>query len=211
MDFNTIKVPNFGLALYMLSIRAPEPPYPAIETFIFPLSPQRVRKSFTSMSVPYDTFGTPAQAGVNRDVDNYGAAPFTYEIEGTTGWDLHMTDGFSVPGQLAIQNLQQMFYDYASYNSEQMLNNDPNTYIMEFADFFNGEFYQVEPIGQQDIRASDRAPLLQYFRLRLAVIQPLDAPLLIALTDAIDIILAMSATTATVGTIALASTVLGLY
>ena len=201
MDFKTLKGLNFQLALYMLSIRAPQPPFPPVSTFIFPLSPQRIRKVFVGMSVPYDTMGTPYQAGVNREIDQYGISPFTYEIEGTTGWDYHMTDGFLTSGLAAIQNLQQMFLQYGELNAIQQANNDPNSYTMEFADFFNGEFYQVEPLGPLEIRASERAPLLQYYRLRLVGVQPLAAPLVEPIIQAIELLMNMTPASAA-GTVA---------
>lgn len=188
--FLTVKVPNLHLALYVLSIRAPEPPYLAIDTFIFPLSPQRIRKVMTAMSTVYDTSGPPIAAGVSRSVDSYGMSPFVYEIEGTTGWDRHLTDGFILTGQQAIQRLQQMLLRYAELNQIQRLNNNPNGYILEFGDFFNKEFYQVEPIGPIEINASDRAPLLQYFRMRLAGIQPIAAPITATALDLMAIALA---------------------
>lgn len=211
MNFQTIKVQNFQLALYMLSIRAPEPPFLPIDTFIFPISPQRIRKIFTSMSAVYDTQGTPVQSGVNREIDRYGMSPFTYDIEGTTGWDLHMTDGFAYPGMSAIQRIQQMFFDYDANNAIQRLNNNPNSFTMEFADFFNGEFYQVEPIGPVEIRASDRAPLLQYYRIRLAGIQPIAAPLVELGTDAIGLLFSTTGPAMLSTTLGLTASVLGLY
>lgn len=177
MNFLTLRAQNFLLAIYSLSIRSPYPPYPPIESFTFPLSPQRVRKTFNSMSAAYDTMGSAAQAGINRQIDRYGMTPFMYEIDGTTGWDFHLTDGFQYSGMAAINRLIDMFYLYDTLNAEQQATNNPNTYIMEWSDFFNGEFYQVEPFKDQSIEASDRAPLLQYYRLRLIGVQPIAAPI----------------------------------
>lgn len=204
--FQTIKVPNFHTALYTLSIRTPNPPYLAVDTFIFPLSPQRVRKIATAMSTPYDTAGNPQQAGVKRSIDSYGISPFTYMIEGTTGWDRHLTDGFALTGQQAVQRLQQMIYGYEQLNQQQRMNNNPNAYIMEFGDFFNKEFYQVEPIGPVEIIASDRAPLLQYFRLRLVGIRPLAMP--IGATELDLMAIALQGTPAAVSRTTLALTAL---
>jgi hypothetical protein len=211
MDFSTIRVPRLQLALYMLSIRAPEPPFLPVETFIFPLSPQRVRKTFTGMSAVYDTAGPPSSAGVTRAIDSYGMSPFTYEIEGTTGWNLHQTDGFAATGQEAMQNIQDMLLTYAELNQIQRLNNDPNSYTLEFSDFFNGEFYQVEPIGPQEVRASDRAPLLQYYRFRLVGIAPIAAPLIDLAADAIDLLLGTPAASMLTATVALTSSILSIY
>lgn len=187
--FLTVKTPNFQLALYVLSIRAPEPPFLAIDTFVFPLSPERIRKVSTAMSMIYDTAGPPISAGVTRRVDSYGMSPFVYEIEGTTGWDRHLTDGFILTGQQAVQRLQQMLFKYAELNQIQRLNNNPNSYSLEFGDFFNKEFYQVEPVGPIEIRASNRAPLLQYYRMRLAGIKPIAAPITATVLDLMAIAL----------------------
>lgn len=164
-----------------------------------------------AVAVPYDTSGQPVQSGVNRDVDRYGTSPFTYEIEGTTGWDLHMTDGFSAPGLISIQNLQQMFLAYDENNAIQRLNNNPFTYTMEWADFFTGEYYQVEPAGPIEIHASDRAPLLQYFRFRLIGIQPIAAPLIAPDLEALDILLSNTPANAVTGTLVVTAAVLSLY
>lgn len=188
--FNTVKVPNLKIALFMLSIRSPEPPYLAIDTFIFPISPERVRKVPNALSAIYDTAGPPITSGVTRRVDAYGISPPLFEIEGTTGWDRHLTDGFLLTGQQAVQRLQQMLNHYAELNQVQQLNNNPNGYTLEFGDFFNSEFWQVEPCGPIEIRASSRAPLLQYYRLRLCAIQPIAAPISATVLDLMAIALA---------------------
>ena len=212
MDFRTTKVPIFQLALYMLSIRAPDASKSAVDTFIFPLSPQNIRKHFTAMSAVYDTAGDPMVGGVIRQVDSYGISPFSYEIEGTTGWDLHQTDGYSMTGQQAIQRIQQMLLDYAQFNQEQRSNNDPNSYTMEFSDFFNGEFYQVEPIGRLEFRASADRPLLQYYRLRLEGIAPVSAPSFEdASSDPVSQVYDASASSTTRDTVSYTGDVLGSY
>jgi hypothetical protein len=192
MDFFPIKTPNVRASIYMLSIRAPQPPFLPVELFIFPLSPQSIRKTAVAMSAVYDTMGSPATYGVQRTIDTYGVSPFTYEIEGTTGWDRHMTDGYLYTGMQAIQRIQRLLYNYAQLNQQQRQANSPDSYSLEFSDFFNGEFYQVEPIGPQEFSASDRAPLLQYFRFRLAGIQPIGSPLLNAAeSDAIALLFSL--------------------
>lgn len=212
MNYQNIKGLNQTLALYMLTVRAPDPPFAAVDTYIFPLSPQRVRKTFTAMTAIYDTAGTPDTAGVARVVDSYGVAPFVYEIEGTTGWDYHSTDGYAFSGLASIRRIQDMFLNYARNNQIQRQNNNPNSYFMEFADFFTGEFYQVEPIGPQEIRASDRAPLLQYYRFRLAGVAPIEAPYYEdTSTDPTASMLSTSGGSAIRNTTAQTSLTLGLY
>lgn len=197
MNFHPIKAPNTRLPLYMLTIRAPAPPFMPVETFIFPLSPTSVRKSFVGLTAIYDTPGPPELNGVQRVVDTYGMTPFNYEIEGTTGWDRHEMDGYLYTGLQAVQRLQRLFQNYARFNQIQRQLGDPNLYFMEWHDFFNGEFYQVEPVGPQEVVQSERAPLLQFYRFRLAGIQPVGSPLENALvSDAIALLFALPLPTA---------------
>lgn len=210
--FLTVKVPNFQIALYTLSIRAPEPPYPPVDVFLFPLSPQRVRKTFVSMSMIYDVAGPPVRSGVQRQVDSYGISPFVYEIEGTTGWDRHLTDGFILTGQQSIQRVQEMLLRYAELNEIQRENNNPNLYFLEFWDMFNKEFWVVEPVGPQEVRASDRAPLLQYYRFRLAGVKPIAAPYLaVEALDLLAIALKTAPAAASRSVVAAASAVVAIY
>lgn len=177
-NFSTIKGPNLRLALYTLSIRSPGFSALSFFTYTFPLSPNSIRKSFPAMSAMYDTAGSPLTSGVRRNFDDFGIAPVMYSIEGTTGVDRHSTDGYLFTGLQSIQQLQFILNTYAALNQQQKLANNPALYTLEFYDYFNGEYWQVQPIGDQDILQSERAPLLQYYRIRLAGIQPVSAPLI---------------------------------
>lgn len=177
-NFSTIKVPNLRLALYTLSIRSPGFSLLSFFTYTFPISPSAINKSFTAMSSIYDTAGPPSTKGVTRTIDSYGASPVVYSIEGTTGWDRHQTDGYIFTGLQSIQQIQYLLSLYASLNQQQKQANNPSLYTLEFYDYFNQEYWQVEPIGEQEIRQSDRAPTLQYYRFRLAGIQQVSAPLI---------------------------------
>src|SRR5690348_6892281 len=84
--FRNIPIPNFQPAIYALAIRDPQPPYAVIAGYTFPLSPEALRKEYTSLSAVYDVAGTPGQKGVERDIDTYGDAPPFFVIEGTTGF-----------------------------------------------------------------------------------------------------------------------------
>jgi hypothetical protein len=211
-NFATVIVPHDQLALYQLTINSPDPPFLPVTTYTFPLSPQRIRKRFTALSQMYDTAGSPLTGGVLRTIDTYGVTPFFYEIEGTTGWNLHSNDGFIKTGMASIHILQDMFQEYAQLNQIQQLNNDPNMYTMEFADFFNAEFYQVEPMGPQEVLSSDRAPMLQYYRLRMAGVQPVFFPINADLVnDLIFQLLSIAAPVAVRKTLSVASKVLQFY
>lgn len=177
-SFSTVKVPNLRLALYTLSIRSPGFSLLSFFTYTFPISPSSVRKSFPAMSAIYDTAGSPLTAGVMRSFDDFGVAPVTYMIEGTTGWDRHQTDGYIFTGLQSIQQIQTLLTLYASLNQQQKQANNPSLYTLEFYDYFNQEYWQVQPVGEQEILQSERAPLLQYYRFKLAGIQTVSAPLI---------------------------------
>lgn len=177
-NFSTTKVPNLRLALYTLAIRSPGFALTSFFTYTFPLSPSSVRKSIPPMSAIYDTAGPAQTTGVTRNIDDFGVAPVMYLIEGTTGWDRHQTDGMIFTGLQSVQQLQLLIRTFAALNQQQKLANNPSLYVLEFYDYFNEEYWQVQPIGEFEISQSERAPLLQYYRLRLAGIQQVSAPLI---------------------------------
>lgn len=177
-NFSTTKVPNLRLALYTLSIRSPGFAQTSFMTYTFPISPASIRKTPVAMSMIYDTAGPPATGGVARTVDSYGMSPVTYLIEGTTGWDRHQTDGMIFTGLQSIQQIEFMLNLYAALNQQQKQANNPALYTLEFYDYFNEEYWQVEPVGPQEIRQSERAPTLQYYSFRLPGVQPVSAPLI---------------------------------
>jgi hypothetical protein len=166
-SFSTVKVPNTRLALYTLSIRSPGHSSLSFFTYTFPISPGALRKAPTAMSAIYDTSGPVLKNGVKRDVDSFGLTPPMYTLEGTTGWDRHQTDGLIFTGLQSIQQLQYLISLYAQLNQAQKQANNPSLYTMEFYDYFNQEFWQVEPMGEMEISQSERAPTLQYYRCRL--------------------------------------------
>ena len=177
-SFSTVKVPNTQLALYTLSIRSPGYSLLSFFTYTFPISPGSLRKAPTAMSALYDTSGPVLTNGVTRNIDSFGLAPPIYTLEGTTGWDRHATNGLIFTGLQSIQQLQYLISLYAQLNQQQKQANNPSLYTLEFYDYFNQEFWQVEPIGEMEIRQSERAPTLQYYRLRFAAVQQVSAPLI---------------------------------
>jgi hypothetical protein len=174
--FSTAKIPETQLALYTLTIRYPGAGLAPYVTYTFPISPSSLRKSPSAMAAIYDTAGPSQMRGVQRTVDAWGMSPPNFVLEGTTGWDRHQTDGLALTGLQSIQKLQAIFNLYAELNQAQMAANNPYLYTLEFYDYFNEDFWQVEPIGEQEIRQSERAPKLQYYRLRFAGIRPVAAP-----------------------------------
>jgi hypothetical protein len=211
-NFSTVKVPNLRLALYTLSIRSPGFSLLSFFTYTFPISPSALQKSPTAMSSIYDTSGPPSTQGVTRSVDSYGMAPPTYTLEGTTGWDRHQTDGLIFTGLQSIQQIQYLMSLYAALNQKQKQANNPSLYSLEFYDYFNQEFWQVEPIGPQEIRQSDRAPTLQYYRFRFAAIAPVSAPLISDIfADPIQQLFAAGANAASRGVQSITNSILGIY
>lgn len=175
--FRTIPVPTPGLALFTLSLRFPGPSKLPSFTYTFPLSPQALRKEYSAMSTVFDRQGSPIQNGVQRDVDIYGNSPFTFVIEGTTGQQRHSTDGYLFTGRQSIDQILYILNLYAEANQAQMQNNDPRMYSLEFYNYFSQEFWQVVPVGPQGISQTVQAPGLQFYRLRLAGVQSVSAPL----------------------------------
>jgi len=193
-SFQNHPVPNTRSALYALAIVGPQPSTAIYASYTFPLSPSSLFRDYTAMSNIYDVAGTQAQAGVQRKVDAYGNSPVTFTIEGTTGWQLHATDGYSYTGIDSILALQQFLLLYAQLNTGQAINNQP-LYVLEFYDYFLDDYWQVEPIGKQDpIRQSAARPLLAEYSFRLAGIVDLgQAPALPVGADPINTLLSTSA------------------
>lgn len=175
-SFQTIPVRNTRLALYTLSIRTAGSPFVPYASYTFPISPAAIAKEYTSLTNIYDVQGSPSQSGVKRIADIYGNSPVTFVIEGTTGWKMHATDAYAWTGLESIKYLQQMLQTYAELNQTQSNNNQP-LYTLEFYDYFTGDFWQVEPVGRQEIRQSRDRPQLVNYSFRLAGISNLNNPL----------------------------------
>lgn len=211
-SFSVIKVPNVRLALYTLSIRSPGFSLASFFTYSFPLSPTAVRKAPTAMSTVYDTSGPPSKSGVTRDIDDFGMAPPMFVIEGTTGVDRHGNDGFLFTGLQSVQQMQYLLQLYAQLNQVQKQANNPSLYTLEFYDYYMQEFWQVQPIGEIEFRQSERAPLLTYYRLRLAAIQSVSAPIISDIfADPVQQLFAAGSNAASRGLQDLTASILGIY
>ena len=162
-SFQTISLPNNQLALYTLVIRGPAPSTAIKYGYTFPLSPQSVSQEFTAKTQIWDVAGSAQQQGVQRVVDLYGNSPKTFVLEGTTGWQYHSTDGMAYTGMQSIALLQNLLAQFAVLNKQQVDNNNPNPYIMEFYDYFSSNFWQVVPSGRQVIRQDQSRPLLFFY------------------------------------------------
>ena len=164
--FQTIPVSNTRLALYALAIQPAGAQGSPVAMYTFPLSPSSVMKEYTAMANPFDLAGTPQQYGVQRQIDSYGNSPPTYLLEGTTGWQRHATDGMSLTGMQSVLVLQSILNQYAILNAQQA-QSAQKPYMLEFYDYFSGDFWQVEPGGRQGIRQDANRPLLYRYSFRL--------------------------------------------
>lgn len=182
--FRTIPVPDDQPALYQLSIRAPSQAFAELATYTFPLSPSALRTERNSLSSFSETQGPPPQQGVNRIVDTYGLSPPVFTIEGTTGWDRHLSDGFILTGLQSLRLLDKFLARYAELNQTQRQAGNPELFALEFYDYFSLNFWQVEPIGPQIFRQSADRPLLTYYRFKWAAVRPVRLPVF-GLIDAV--------------------------
>lgn len=174
--FRNLPVPNFQQAVYGLIIRGASPPYPVIAAYVFPLSPESIRKDYAAMTNIYDVAGSPQQGGVQRIVDQFGNSPVTFLIEGTTGWQYHGTDGYTLTGLQSILQLQQMLAYFAYLNQTLIAQGNSDLCRLEFYDYFTGDYWEVVPIGPQGIRQNRSQPLLLRYSFRLAGVTNLAAP-----------------------------------
>ena len=196
-QFRTKFVGQYQPAMYQLSIRNPNQGFIELATYTFPLTPTQLRVERSSLSSYSETQGPSSSQGVTRIVDTYGLAPPVFIIEGTTGWDLHASDGYVLTGLMSIQLLQKFLARYVELNQAQRENGDPNLYALEFYDYFSDNFWQVEPVGPQGIRQSADRTKLTYYRFRWAGVQPVGVPIL-GEADALASVLATPAATVAV-------------
>ena len=191
-SFQTRSVVNTKLALYTLSIRSPNAPYAAIQSYTFPLSPSAISKEYTAMSNVYDVSGPAATYGVKRIGDSYGNSALTFSLEGTTGWKYHSTDGFSLTGNESIAALITLFNTYAQLNKQQQDNNNPSLYTMEFYDYFAQDYWRVMPVGKQMIRQNRERPLFFDYSFKWAGLIKLSAPPVESIDDPVEAALSTS-------------------
>jgi hypothetical protein len=159
-------------AVYGIAIQRGALPY---IMFNFPLTPTSIRKEFPSMSNVYNVAGPSSQQGVQRVADLYGIAPPDYIIEGTTGWQRHLSDGYTLTGLEAIQTLESILKQYANLNALAAQQNT-QPYDLEFFDYFSNSFWAVVPVGPQGFYQDASKPLLTNYRFRLSATRPLDGP-----------------------------------
>lgn len=183
--FYTKGATNTTLALYQLSIRKPNGSLSVLPgyNFVFPLTPQLVRKSSSPLVALYDVQGSAKNQGVQRKVDEFGIAPPFFTIVGTTGWQFHSADGFLWTGQGACTRLQNIIDTYTSLNQAIIQNQSGDPYTLEFYDFFRNEFWVVVPRGPIRIEQSADRPILSNYVLDLAAVKAVSYPYTAAAED----------------------------
>ena len=208
-----VSIVGNGVALYALSIRDPGAASPPTfgMTYIFPMSPQAVRKETPTLNAIYDVQGPPSVNGVTRLVDMWGQAPPVYVLHGTTGWKRHSTDAFALTGKASLVAIQALLTTFASLNQQQMLQQATQFYTLEFYDYWMNEFWQVVPVGPQGIDQSADRPIMGFYTFRLAAVQPVSAPLNPLAVDLIVSLLSAGAQQATVAFDNFSSNVISKY
>lgn len=173
-QFRNQQVPNFNLALYELQIRDGVS-HTKQDSYIFPLSPESIRKEYAGLTNFYDVQGDKTNNGVMRVIDIYGMTPPTFVIEGTTGWQLHQTDGYKFTGLQSISRIESLLSNFVQLNQGQIAAGDRHMYELWFFDFFRNEYWVVVPIGQQGLRQNAARPLYVNYSFRLIASRRLDS------------------------------------
>lgn len=182
-QFRNIPIPNFKPAIYALAIRAPTPPFVLVDGYTFPLSPEMLRKEFTSMSSRRDVQGDLTNYGVQRIIDKYGMTPVSYLIQGTTGFQFHGADGYLLSGVESLIAIEALLKEYEYLNQVQIENQLPDLYLLEFYDYYKGEYWEVVPIGRQGVSQNKSRPLLFDYSFRFDGVRPLDGPPTVTIAD----------------------------
>jgi len=169
-----------GPALFRLSIYDPNTQKTLTSSipenpFVFAVSPQDYSRRFAEMTTIYDTPGTAKQRGVQRVADQYGEGPPIWTFRGTTGYTYHNFDNYKNTGMQAINNLRNFLSSFALLNKSQA-DNGLELYTMEMDDFYQGEYWQVVPMGQQSINRNSSKPLWGYYDITLAGITSVTSP-----------------------------------
>ena len=208
-----VSIAGNGVALYALSIRSPgnaSAPVPGF-TYLFPMSPQGVRKETPALNAIYDVQGPPNTGGVTRMVDMWGQAPPMYVLRGTTGWKRHSTDGFALSGKASLVAIQTLLSQFAMLNQQQMQQQATTFYTLELYDYWTNEFWQVVPVGPQGIEQGADRPIMGFYTFRFAAIQPVNSPIPPLAVDALVSLLSLGAQQATVAFDNFSSNVISKY
>lgn len=185
-SFATQPVGPQGLSFYQLGLRAPgtRSIIPTL-TYTFSLAPQNITVTGTNLNPIFDTGGPAASGGVNREADLFGQSPAIYTISGTTGYKLKNTDGYLFNGLQSVANLQNIINQFNIRNQQIAQNGGTEFYTLEYYDYYRNDFQQFVPIGKPKISQSTQNPLMVFYELTFAAIQPVSSPLPVFLVDLI--------------------------
>jgi len=174
--------------LYAIALRGPTAPYVPLAIYTFPLGPSQIKRQVVGMGNFYDVVGSPSNLGVTRIPDIYGQTAPIYTIAGTTGVKYHSGDNYLWTGLESINILFSIISQYFSLNAAQAQSGQANLYILEFYDYYLGEFWQVVPLGPQGQSQSNAKPQLVFYDLRLVAIKGVEQPIQAALDPILTII-----------------------
>lgn len=175
--FRPQPIPNFRPALYQMVIRAPAPPFGVVFGYTFPISPANITKTPVALTNVYDVGSPdPNMLGVQRNADIFGQTPPMFAIEGTTGFQYHNTDGYTLTGIDSIIALQNLLQQYAALNQQQVQAQIADPYLLEFYDYYTNDYWQVVPMGPQSVTQDRSRPLLINYSFRFAGLRNLSAP-----------------------------------
>lgn len=150
-----------------------------VVSYIFPISPAGLRKSYSDLNTPYNVAGSPYNfnnPGVERLVDMFGQEPPTWVVEGTTGWQYHSNDGMHTTGIDSFKNLQTIMSQYSYFVQNQVATQSKIHYELELYDYFNQEYWVVIPSGPQVFEMNAARPLIGNYRINLLGIRPIKSP-----------------------------------
>lgn len=196
-----------GSPLFRVSVYDPQKILYA--TYLFPISPQSIGRNSTAMATIYDTQGTTKENGVHRVIDEYGQAPPTWTLRGTTGYQYHNTDNYQYTGWQSLQEIKNLIDSFAALNSSQSEYGFP-LYTMELSNYYDSEFWQVVPVGPQSIAREANRPIWGYYDFTFVGIKPIESPESTA-TDPVLSALSQSFNTVLQGAVTFASSVAQSY
>lgn len=173
----TVPFPNNQPTLYSLKLWKTGNLQVAADTvYTFPLTPNSISKQYGQLTAYYDVRGSGPLNGVQRIVDRYGMTLPMITIAGTTGFQFHNMDGFQWSGRSSMANLLYMFVQYASLTQTAVDNNSSTLPIMEFADGFVGDVYQVVPMMNSSVGMDNSKPIYQNYNLQLLAVASVTQP-----------------------------------
>jgi hypothetical protein len=196
-----------GAPLFRISVYDPQKILYA--TYLFPISPQNIGRSSVSMATVYDTQGTTKENGVHRVIDEYGQAPPTWTLRGTTGYQYHNTDNYQYTGWQSLETIRTLIESFAALNSSQSEYGFP-LYTMELSNYYDNEFWEVVPVGPQNITREANRPIWGYYDFTFVGIKPIQSPESTA-TDPVLSALSLSFNTVLQGAITFASSIAQSY